>query len=65
MVRLRNDAPHVVTSISEWRSIIKFRNVLAHGYDIVKPGRVWDVIMADLPKLRAEVHALLSAKQPD
>jgi len=38
-----------------WRSIGDFRNRLAHGYLDVKPERVWDVIAAHLPALKAVV----------
>jgi uncharacterized protein with HEPN domain len=45
--------------ITDFRRIIGFRNVLIHGYSIVNHERVWSTIMDDLPKLLAEVEALL------
>ena len=39
-----------------WRVIAGFRNRLAHGYLTVKAERVWDVIAADLPALKAVVN---------
>jgi uncharacterized protein with HEPN domain len=39
-----------------WRAIADFRNRLAHGYLDVKPERVWDVVLASLPDLKAVVQ---------
>ena len=38
-----------------WRSITDFRNRLAHGYLDVKPDRVWDIVVSQLPALREAV----------
>jgi len=35
-----------------WRSIVDFRNRLAHGYLNVHPERVWDVVEVHLPTLK-------------
>ncbi|MGI8550294.1 MAG: HepT-like ribonuclease domain-containing protein [Dehalococcoidia bacterium] len=43
-----------------WRSITDFRNRLAHGYLDVKPERVWDVIIRQLPILKYVVEAELA-----
>jgi uncharacterized protein with HEPN domain len=43
-----------------WARIIAFRNRLIHGYWSVDLLLVWDVIVNDLPKLKAEVNRLLS-----
>ena len=58
--RLQRTDPAVADRISGLRGIIGFRNVLAHGYDIVNHARVWRVIEHDLPTLMAEVRALLA-----
>jgi len=39
--------------------IVVFRNVLAHGYDIIDDERVWQTIVEDVPALRRQVDALL------
>ena len=54
----RYDA-EVAARISEYPRIIAFRNVLIHGYADVNDALVWGMLEADLPKLIAEVRALL------
>jgi uncharacterized protein with HEPN domain len=44
-----------------WRSVVDFRNRLAHGYLTVNPDRVWDVVEIDLPLLKAVVDKELDA----
>ena len=51
--------PSLETQISEARRIVDFRNLLIHGYSIVKHDRVWGYVQRDLPRLLAEVRALL------
>ena len=46
-------------TISVAHKIIAFRNVLVHGYSIVSDDRVWGIATEDLPRLLAEVRALL------
>ncbi|MBV8747106.1 MAG: DUF86 domain-containing protein [Xanthobacteraceae bacterium] len=43
-----------------WARIVAFRNRLIHGYWSVYLLLVWDVIINDLPKLKAEVDRLLN-----
>ena len=52
----------LVERISEYRSIIAFRNVLIHGYAQVDDKLVWDVVQTRLPALRQQISGLL---QPD
>ena len=49
----------LVFSITNYRRIISFRNLLIHGYGVVDDALVWDVVEAALPLLRSEVEALL------
>ncbi len=58
--RLHRHDPDLAAKISHSSAIIGFRNILAHGYDIVEEAQVWKVIIEDLPVLRNEVDALLS-----
>ena len=57
--RLRREDAETVGRISDFDRIIAFRNVLAHGYDIVNHEQVWKVIQQDVPRLLAEVQRLL------
>ncbi len=61
MRRIRDEAPDVASRIAQATRIIGFRNVLIHGYDIIKNDDVWDTIHSDLPKLLAEVEALIAS----
>src|ERR1051325_1150120 len=52
------------TRITDARQIIDFRNMLVHGYSAVEHDRVWDIIEQRLPRLLAEVRALLVQFRP-
>jgi uncharacterized protein with HEPN domain len=41
----------ILSRIDNWREIIGFRNVIAHGYDVVKDEIVWESIINDIPLL--------------
>jgi uncharacterized protein with HEPN domain len=56
--RLRRDDPETAARLGEDESIVGFRNVLAHGYDLVDDGIVWDTIKTSLPLLLSEVEEL-------
>ena len=47
-------------SITDWRAIIGFRNVLIHGYAVVQHDKTWDIAQRELPILLAEVEKLLA-----
>ena len=49
----------LVRRISEYRSIIAFRNVLIHGYAPGDDALVWDGVQTRLPTLRQQVGDLL------
>jgi len=49
----------VVKRIRDYKNIIAFRNILAHGYDHVDPVLVWGVIEGDVLQLLDDVAALL------
>ena len=42
--RLKRVDPSLLTRISDYGRIIGFRNVLAHGYDIISDEIVWDIV---------------------
>ncbi len=58
--RLFKSAPEMADQISERRAVIQFRNVLAHGYDVVDDKLVWGIIEVKLPILMSEVEAMLT-----
>lgn len=49
----------ILEGIPDHRRIIGFRNVIAHGYDQIDPGVVWDAIVNHLPALVARVKDLV------
>jgi len=53
-----------IGSITSVVKIFGFRNVLVHGYEIVKPARVWSVIEKDMDILHTEVQALFVTADP-
>ncbi|MBD5397026.1 DUF86 domain-containing protein [bacterium] len=42
-----------------WRSIVKMRHVLVHGYYQVEAAEIWAVIVNDLPLLKMQVQQYL------
>jgi uncharacterized protein with HEPN domain len=43
-------------SIPEYRKIIDFRNILAHGYDIIDIAAMWDFVQNRVPELLEKVQ---------
>jgi len=56
--RLARIDPEAASKISDYRRIISFRNVLAHGYDVVSDEIVWDIVQNRLAILRQGVDAI-------
>jgi uncharacterized protein with HEPN domain len=56
-LRLVRDFPAVAERIPEHRRVIDFRNVLAHGYDVVDPRLVYGLARTRLPALLAALRA--------
>jgi uncharacterized protein with HEPN domain len=44
-----------------WRQMVAMRNVLIHGYFDIDVDLVWSVAQNDLPKLGAQVRAIVEA----
>jgi uncharacterized protein with HEPN domain len=55
--RLAREFPAIAESIPEHRRVIDFRNVLAHGYDVVDPRLVYGLARTRLPALLAALRA--------
>lgn len=49
----------------EWRQVADIGNVLRHAYPIVDDGVIWEVVIRDLPPLKAAVEAMLHGVDPD
>lgn len=64
LTQLNKIDPSTAQQISDWRAIIGFRNVLIHGYAVVRHDKTWDIVTNELPVLLAEVVALLGAMPP-
>ncbi len=57
--RIRAADEDLLENIRDCRSIISFRNILAHGYDTIEDRIVWGIIENDLGTLLEDVGALL------
>ncbi len=61
--RLRRIEPELLAFITDSRKIIAFRNVLVHGYDVIRNEVVWGILDSNLSTLTVEVSALLQQGQ--
>ncbi len=56
--RIKMISPDLLERIDNWREIVGFRNVIAHGYDVVEDGIVWDSIQRNIPVLLKQLKEL-------
>jgi uncharacterized protein with HEPN domain len=57
LVRLeRMDQQSLQVKIPQYRKIIGFRNLLAHGYDIIDDEALWDFVVNRVPELLSQVR---------
>ena len=56
--RLKKVDPGTLARISEYQRIISFRNVLAHGYDVISDEIIWDIVENKLPRLDQEIEGI-------
>lgn len=59
LARLARDFPSKAGRVPEHRRVIDFRNLLAHGYDVVDPRLVYDLARTRLPVLLVALRAEL------
>lgn len=59
LVRLRRDAPEIYEQCHDAPSIVGFRNVLVHGYDVVDDQVLWSAVTVHLPALVETVRILM------
>ncbi len=52
----RIDHENLAIKIPEYQKIIGFRNVIAHGYDIIDYDVLWDFAKERVPKLLEKAH---------
>jgi uncharacterized protein with HEPN domain len=52
----RADPDNLSAKIPEYRQIIGFRNLIAHGYDIIDDAALWDFVVHRLPELLEKVQ---------
>jgi uncharacterized protein with HEPN domain len=57
--------PSLANRISNARRICNFRNVLVHGYAVIKHDAVWGVIETDVPVLLNETRWILTDATSD
>jgi len=57
--RICGSDPALLGGISDYQRIISFRNIIAHGYDVVDVEIVWDAVRNYLPVLIRQVEQLL------
>lgn len=57
--RIRDTSPQHFSQITDARSIIDFRNIIAHGYDVVSDRLVYDAAVKSLPVLKVDVERLI------
>jgi uncharacterized protein with HEPN domain len=48
----------------DWRSLIRFRDYIAHNYEDVKLDRFWAAV-EDAPRLKSALERLLNSLPPD
>ena len=52
----------LLEGIDNWREIIGFRNVIAHGYDMIEDEIVWDSIKNDVPLLLKQLKNIIDKR---
>jgi uncharacterized protein with HEPN domain len=61
--RMRTDFPDVFAQIPDAVEMIAFRNIIAHGYDIIDDELVWSSITSEVPPLTHLCEQLLNDRQ--
>ena len=56
--RIKKLDPELLESIRDHRSIISFRNILAHAYDHIEDKIVWGIIQSDIDNLIEDISSL-------
>ncbi len=59
ITKLKKEHPEILKQITDHEKIIRFRNVLVHGYDMIDDTTVWSAIKDSMPTLQREVQRIL------
>lgn len=59
ITKLKKEHPQILKQITAHEKIIRFRNVLVHGYDMIDDATVWSALKDSMPTLQHEVEQLL------
>ena len=57
--RIKKTDINILSNINDWKEIIGFRNVIAHGYDVVDDEIIWDSIKNNIPILLKQLNNIL------
>jgi len=57
--RIKTIDYNTLAKIDNWREIIGFRNVIAHGYNVVEDSIVWESVVNDIPLLLTQLQSIL------
>ena len=49
----------MLANVDNWKEIIGFRNVIAHGYDVIEDEIVWDSIKRNIPALLKQLNKII------
>jgi uncharacterized protein with HEPN domain len=59
--RIKKIDASLLDRVDNWREIIGFRNVIAHGYDVIENEIVWHSVKEDIPVLLDQLQRILEA----
>jgi uncharacterized protein with HEPN domain len=57
--RIKKIDKNLLKNITNWQHIIGFRNVIAHGYDVVDDIIIWNTLEQDIPLLLNQLENLI------
>jgi uncharacterized protein with HEPN domain len=57
--RIERRDPALTASIPDYRNIVDFRNLIAHGYDTIDHPSAWHFVTWELPSFRARIAEML------
>ena len=62
--RLRKADSLLFARIPDGQQIVDFRNLIIHGYDVIRDADVWKIVQSDLPGLHQVVATLIAEENP-